>query len=59
MKRKNWMHAALAALMALPMLLTLGGCFFDHDDRDHHDRHEDRREHHDDHPDADVHVDIH
>ena len=62
MKCKSCISAVLTATMALPMLLTLGGCFVEHhDDRDgredisvrhvevdveHHDDHRD--EHHDD-----------
>ena len=56
MKRRTWMAALSAVLLAWPMLLAVGGCYWSdrHDDRDDRDRHaEQRDDHHDDHHDED------
>jgi Ni/Co efflux regulator RcnB len=52
--KRYWTTIVLAMVMALPMMLSLGGCLvedrghdhWDHRDWDHHDHDED---HHDDH----------
>ncbi|GEM_PF-4023793 len=42
---RKWITAALAALMVLPMVMALSGCFYDrHDDRDDRDH---QRSHYD------------
>ena len=64
MKRTTLINATLAALMALPMLLAVGGCRHDHDEGDDRNHYSERRDQHDndhrdEHRDADHHDDDH